>query len=272
MFVATHCFFVLHNPSQSKSLHKLVSTQKKKGQNKKQFSRLDDTSKDFVIVIGTNVNTIGNETLESQVKGHHEFLEDIVDNTSQNQVKASNTDERTRNVVYIAVLAVENFMHDAVLTALKNMINPLVDMAVRLITGSSGNGPNCLIQNPDRRNFTGNTETTRLMSASSRLDFNIERDEIDKTRDFDKSEDGHFPATRFNYDRREHANHMETGVGCAHHMVTKQNAPHHIIPDFFTGRSTQNNPLPKQFTQPQNITSRISTDNTCFTRQHIANC
>ena len=145
-------------------------------------------------------------------------------------------------------------------------------MAVKLITGSSGKGPNCMIQNPDRRNFTGNTEATPLMSASTRFDFNIERDEVDKSRDFEKSGDGHFPATRFNYDQREHANHMETGVGGAHHMVTKQNAPLHNIPEFLTGRSTQNIPLPQQFTQPQNMTPHISIDSTCFTRQRIANC
>ena len=80
-------------------------------------------------------------------------------------------------------------------------------MAVRSITVSSGKGPNSIVHNPDRRDFTGNTEITPLRSASSQLDLNIEQDEMDEFRDFDNSMDGNFPATIFNYDRRAHAHH-----------------------------------------------------------------
>ena len=48
----------------------MVFTQKKKSQNKKQFSWLDETSNDFVIGNGTTGNTIGNEAIESQAKNH----------------------------------------------------------------------------------------------------------------------------------------------------------------------------------------------------------
>ena len=44
---------------------------------------------------------------------------------------------------------------------------PGVEMAVRSVTGSSGNVPNSIVQNPDRKDFTGNTETTPLRSAFS---------------------------------------------------------------------------------------------------------
>ena len=55
-------------------------------------------------------------------------------------------------------------------------------------------------------------------------------------------------ATKFNYDRRAHPQHMVTGL----------NAPQLDIPEFVTGRSTQNKPLAQQFTQPQNMTTQIS--------------
>ena len=42
-----------------------------------------------------------------------------------------------------------------------------------------------VIQNPDRRDFTGNTENTPFMSASSRLDLNIDQDRIDESRDIE---------------------------------------------------------------------------------------
>ena len=46
----------------------MVSSRKKKAQNKMQFGRLDDTLNDFVGGNGTTVKTIGNEALESQPK------------------------------------------------------------------------------------------------------------------------------------------------------------------------------------------------------------
>ena len=107
-------------------------------------------------------------------------------------------------------------MHDAILTAINYVVLPRVEMAVRSITGSSGNGPNStnsIVQHPDRRDFTRNTENTPLRSASSRLDLNIDQDIIDETRDIDNSEDGDFPATRLSYDQRAEAHYMVTGVG-----------------------------------------------------------
>ena len=86
-------------------------------------------------------------------------------------------------------------MQDAILTAINDVVIRRVEMAVRSITGSSGNGRNSIVQNPDGKDFTGNTKNTPLRSASSRLDLNIEHDEIAETRDIDNSEDGDFSAT-----------------------------------------------------------------------------
>ena len=77
-------------------------------------------------------------------------------------------------------------------------------MAVRSITGSSRHGPKSTVQNPAMKNFVGNTENTPLMSASSRLDLNIDQDRIDETRNFENFEDGVFPPSRPNYDQQAH--------------------------------------------------------------------
>ena len=61
-------------------------------------------------------------------------------------------------------------MHDAILTAMDNVIIPRVEMAVKSITGSTGLGTNSEVQNPDRSDFLRNIGSTPLMSASSRLD------------------------------------------------------------------------------------------------------
>ena len=76
-----------------------------------------------------------------------------------------------------------------------------------MIAGSSRNGTNGIVQTPDRRDFAGNIENNPLRSASSQFDLNIEQNEIDETRDFGNTEDGNFPTTKLNYDRRAHAHH-----------------------------------------------------------------
>ena len=80
-------------------------------------------------------------------------------------------------------------------------------MAVRSITGSSGEGSSSMVQNPDRTDFTGNTQNTSLMSASSRLDLDVDQDRNDETRNVENFYDGDFPAIKPNYDRRAHTHH-----------------------------------------------------------------
>ena len=185
----------------------MVSTRKMKGRNKKQFNPLKDTLNDFVIGNGNTVNTLEHEALESQTTGHHEHFERNIDSASQNLVIVNNFDDGIKNAVDSAVFVVENRMNHAILTAMNNVVFPRIEMAVRSITSSSENGPNSRFENPDRRDFTGNTENSAVRSSPSRLDLNIEQDGTDETRDIDNSEDGDFPAKRFNYDRRAQAHH-----------------------------------------------------------------
>ena len=136
-------------------------------------------------------------------------------------------------------------------------------MAVRLITFSTGRGPISDVQNPDTKDFLGNSGDTPLMLASIRLDLDTNQDSKDKTRNEENFEDGDFQDLRPDYDWRTQAHHMEPLMGChAHHMVTGYNAPHNSVPKFLTGGQSQNDPLPRQLTQPQTIATHISPDNT----------
>ena len=184
---------------------KTVSERKKQSQRKRQFNQLDEILNEFVIGNGTTMKTMRIEGLQLQANVHHEVFGGIVDSASQNQVIGSNTDNRIRNEFGSAVIGVKNCTHGAILTAIKKVLIPRVEMAVGSTTGASRNGRNSLVQGCDRRDFTGNTENTPLRSASSRLDLNIEQDEVDETRDIDNSGDANLPATRINYDRRAHA-------------------------------------------------------------------
>ena len=176
----------------------MVCTREKNSRNKRQLVQLDENLNDFVIGSGITTNTLGNETSERQANDRHGDFERFVDNASQNQVTGNNTDDKIRDAVNSAVIVVKNCTHDAILTAMNDVVTPQVEMVVRSITGSSGNGPNGLVQSLDLIGFTGNTKNTPLRSASSRFDLIIEQDGIVETRDIDNSEDGDFPATKLN--------------------------------------------------------------------------
>ena len=102
-----------------------------------------------------------NETLEQQTNGPYNDFEKFDNILSQNETMESNTDDRIRNSVDNAVIAVESRMHDAISTALNDEFNARVEMAVRSIKGSTGTRPNSIVQIPDRKDFTGNTEILR---------------------------------------------------------------------------------------------------------------
>ena len=196
----------------------------KKNNHKKQLSQLNETLNDFVIGNNTNVSAAGNESLEPQTNGRYSSFERIIEGENsacRNQVLENNNDDKIKRAVDNAVMTVENRMHDAILTAMNNGIIPRVEMAVRLITGSSGQGPSSVVQNPDRRYFTRNTESTTLMSASNRLDLNVDQYRIGETRNVENFEDGDFPALRTNYDRRAHAHHTNPDGSALLYSVEK---------------------------------------------------
>ena len=151
--------------------------------------------------------------MKSQADGHYNNPERNVDgeiSACQNQIIGINIDDKIRRAFDNAVKTVENRMHDAILTALDNVVTPPGELDVRSITGSSGHGTNSALQNQDRRNSIGNTENTPRKSAFTRLHLNLDQDGINKTRDIKISDDGDFPALKPNYDWPAYAHHSHT--------------------------------------------------------------
>ena len=72
------------------------------------------------------------------------------------------TADRFRNEFDNAVTAVENWVHDAILRAMDDVVIPRVEMAARSIAESSGRRPNNLVQNLDQSDFSGKREHTPL--------------------------------------------------------------------------------------------------------------
>ena len=155
----------------------MVSLCLKKHQNEEILSWLNETLRDFLIGKDTNAEAIEIETLEPQTIG----LVNIFRTSSVGEVSASNDQviernfaDKIRKEVNNAVMVDKNRVHDAILTALDNVVMPRDEMAVRSITESSERGPNSNVQNPDPWDFSGITENTPVMSALSRVDLNID--------------------------------------------------------------------------------------------------
>ena len=185
----------------------MISTRRKKNQQKKQSSQLDETLIDFVIGNSVNVNFSEKEYLERQTNGHSNVFEWIDNIVRQNHVIGNEIDNQIARMVNSAVKTVENCMHDEILTTIGNLVFPRVEMTVKSITGSAGHGTRSDIQNPDQIEFAGNIRYTPLMSASSQLDSDNELNRNDETFNDVDFEDGDFPAGKSSCDRREYAHH-----------------------------------------------------------------
>ena len=138
----------------------MVFTRKRRSQQKRQLTQLNGSLNDIVIGSNTKVGVIEKQTLESQTHLHYNKWERIADgdiSTHQNQVIGNNIDDRIRKAVDSTVKTVANRMHDVALTAMDNVVISRVEKAVRAISASPGHGPTSTFENPDRRDFVGNT-------------------------------------------------------------------------------------------------------------------
>ena len=72
----------------------------------------------------------------------------------EDQINEKYFEEKIRKAVDNAVMTVENRTHDAILTALDNVVIPRFETAMRSITESSRRGRSSVVQNPDPWDFT----------------------------------------------------------------------------------------------------------------------
>ena len=110
-----------------------------KNQQKRQLNQLNEAFS--LVASSTNVDLIENETLKSLTDDHYNSPEKIIDGeitACQIQVLGKDIDDKIRKAVDKAVITVENCIHDAILTAMHNVVIPRVEMAERSITSSSG--------------------------------------------------------------------------------------------------------------------------------------
>ena len=183
-------------------------TRKNKNQQKKQLSQLNGPLNEFLIFSLLMWVRWKKKTLEPQTNGHCKDLERIVDRATHNLVIGNSSGDKIRKTVDNFPLTVKNCIYNAILTTMDIVVIPRVEIAVRSITGSSGQGPSNVVQNLDRRDPTGNTVNTGLKPAPSRLGLVGDQHRDDGTHNVENFQDGDFPALKLNYDGRAHAHHM----------------------------------------------------------------
>ena len=88
-----------------------------------------------------------------ETNSQHDDFGRLDNSERQNQVIENHIDDQITRAVSSAVMTVKNRTHDAILTAIDNVIIARVEMAVKSITGSKGHRINSEVQNPDRENF-----------------------------------------------------------------------------------------------------------------------
>ena len=107
------------------------------------------------------MNVPERETLEQETNCQPNSFGRLDNGERQNQVIKNHIDNQITRAVCSAVMTVENCTHDAIVTAIDNVIIARVEMAVKSITGSTGHRINSEVQNPDRENFVGYIRNTR---------------------------------------------------------------------------------------------------------------
>ena len=106
------------------------------------------------------------------------------------------------------IVATVNFrVHDAIWSAMDDLIIYRMELAKRSIDIPLTRNPNSALLNPDQRDFSEDTNGLKLVT-SSRCHSNINFDRIDVTRGNITIEKGHLLSSERLFDRETHAYHM----------------------------------------------------------------
>ena len=143
------------------------------------------------------------------VELQHDRLVDNLRSKTLGEITASHNQdiERSfansfRSEVDSVVAAVKNRVFDAILTAMDNVTNFKVEMALRSITVSSGRGKNSVVQYHDQKYFSKSMKNTPLMTAFTQADSKINHARNDETLNIRSFKDNYFGIDYSNASRK----------------------------------------------------------------------
>ena len=128
------------------------------------------------------------------------------------QVNSPQVDMHTleENIVSKVRSGVDNVMttvkirvKDAVLTAIENVVNPRVELAMKSADASPGRSVDGIVLEPDQKDLSGTIESL-LMTASIRINSRTDLNRIDETRGNITVEEGDWRVKEMNIDRQTH--------------------------------------------------------------------
>ena len=195
----------------------MVSTRKKRQSNKRFLSQLDDLNRDivigtaaserqenFVVIEGTKDPdfTVGNSSINMAI------------NVSTVNVKTfercfnEKIDREMRNIVD----TVEDRIHNAILTAIDNIVAPKIELAIRSINASSGR---------DVTSVTANSECGKHVGINAFLEKASENNSIphisnvkDETRHNIPDGVSELSVPKTHFDRQTHTHHNNKNLKC----------------------------------------------------------
>ena len=230
----------------------MVSTRKKKQSSRRLLSQLDDFDQDMIIgnaVSERQEDTVVNEDTNDQDFAVGTSNDSSIVNGNAVSVKTlercfnERIDREMNNIVDI----VEDWIQNAILTAIDNIVAPKIELAIRSINASVGRGVTSVSASSERGEHVGiNTPFDNASGDNGTQGVSKVNDE---TRHIITDEVSELSVPETNLDWQPHT----------HHMVTGQTAQTNHFPEFLTGRIlTPRNPPSHQF---QNLSTQVSRDN-----------
>ena len=259
----------------------MVSTRKKRQSNKRLLSQLDDFDEDMIIGNAASErqeNVVVNEGTNDQdfTVGTSNVSSIVNENALNVKTLERCFNERIDREMSNIVDTVEDRIQNAVLTAIDNIVDPKIELAIRSINASSGRDVTSVLANSESRERTGINASFENASENNNNTLSVTNINDETRRNIqDEVSELSVPGTHF--DRQPHTHHMVTGakgqIHNHHNMVTRGSEEsrngHHIM----TGQTTQTNHFPEFLTgrtqtprnQPshpyENLSTQVSQDN-----------
>ena len=251
----------------------MVSTRKKRQSNRRLLSHLDDFDQDMITGNAASErqeNTVVNEGTNDRDFTVGTSNDSLIVNGNVMNVKTLDRyfNERIDREKNNIVDTVEDRIQNAILTAIDNIVDPKIDLAIRSIEASSGRDVTCMSANSERReqvwinalfeSASGSNDTLGVSKVNDETRHNI-ADEVSE-----------LSVPEAHFDRQPQTHHMVTGPSNPnHHMVTGPSNPnHHMVtgqtaqlnqfPEFLTGRIVTPGIPPSH--QYQNLSTQVSQD------------
>ena len=187
----------------------MVSTRKKKQQNKRLFGQLSEGDTDFVV--GQSNHDVQNENVDNVAHGgtspdNANHLTQVYYPRVDMNTLEENFVNKVRSEVDNVMTTVEIRVQNAVLIAMENLVIPRVELAMKSTNASSGRSVDGNVLDPDQRDFSGNVEGLQ-MTASSRIHSHTDLNKIDETPGNITVEEGDLVVNEKNIDRQSHTHH-----------------------------------------------------------------